>query len=370
MGQLGDRTRRGELHCLVNGRGGNIESAAKNVGKAKHVVDLIWKIRAPGANQGVRPRRECHAWLDFGSRVGERHDQRPFAHLLRHLRRQDASRRKPEKNIGAADDILERARIGILGIDLNVTIHQRLAAAIHHAFDVGDKNVLALGAENDQEIKAGKRGRAGARCHDLDAANCFTGKFHGVEDRRADDDRGAVLIVVKHRNRHAFAQLALDLETLRRLDILEIDAAKRWLQRGYDVHQPVDIGLRDLDVEHIDPGEFLEQNRLAFHHRFAREGTDVAKSQDRGAIGHHPDEILPYREFGRRAGIDGDREACRGDAGRIGKRQIMLRPKRLGCHDLELAGARRTMVEERARRQIGTDGIGHRPAFYLNIAHE
>src|SRR6202023_2563735 len=63
MGQLRDRTRRGELHCLVNGRGGNIESAAKNVGKAKDVVDLIWKIRAPGANHGVLPRRLCDAWL-------------------------------------------------------------------------------------------------------------------------------------------------------------------------------------------------------------------------------------------------------------------------------------------------------------------
>ena len=67
----------------------------------------------------------------------------------------------------------------------------------------------------------------------------FAGKFHGVEDRRADDDRRAVLIVMKHRNRHALAQLALDLETFRRLDVLEIDAAKGGFQRRDDIDEPV-----------------------------------------------------------------------------------------------------------------------------------
>ena len=51
-----------------------------------------------------------------------------------------------------------------------------------------------------------------------------------VQHGGADDDRGAVLIVVEHRNVHALAQLALDLEALRRLDVLEIDAAERRLE--------------------------------------------------------------------------------------------------------------------------------------------
>ena len=109
----------------------------------------------------------------------------------------------------------------------------------------------------------------------------------------------------------------------------------------------------DFDIEHVDPGEFLEENRLAFHHRFAGERANVAEAQNGGAVGDHRDEVLPDREFGRGAGIGGDREAGGGDAGRIGEREIMLRGKRLRRLDLEFAGARRTMVEERARRQIG-----------------
>src|SRR3546814_11020729 len=47
-----------------------------------------------------------------------------------------------------------------------------------------------------------------------------------VVDRRADDDRGAVLVVVEHRDVHALAQRGLDLEALRRLDVFQVDAAE------------------------------------------------------------------------------------------------------------------------------------------------
>ena len=40
------------------------------------------------------------------------------------------------------------------------------------------------------------------------------------------DDRGAVLVVVKHRDVEQLAQPLLDDEALRRADVLEIDAAE------------------------------------------------------------------------------------------------------------------------------------------------
>src|SRR5439155_25146592 len=46
------------------------------------------------------------------------------------------------------------------------------------------------------------------------------------------------------------------------LDVLEIDAAEGRLQAGDDVDETVGIGLGDLDVEHVDAGEFLEQQAL------------------------------------------------------------------------------------------------------------
>jgi hypothetical protein len=64
-----------------------------------------------------------------------------------------------------------------------------------------------------------------------------------VEHRGADDDRGAVLVVVEDRDLHALAQLALDDEALRRLDVFQIDAAEGRLQRGDDVDQLVGVVL-------------------------------------------------------------------------------------------------------------------------------
>ena len=109
--------------------------------------------------------------------------------------------------------------------------------------------------------------------------------------RRADDDGGAVLVVVEDRDLHALAQLALDVEALRRLDVFEVDAAERRLERGDDVDQLVRVGLVDLDVEHVDAGELLEQHALAFHHRLRRQRADIAQAQHRGAVGDHADQV-------------------------------------------------------------------------------
>ncbi len=87
------------------------------------------------------------------------------------------------------------------------------------------------------------------------------------------------------------AQLALDVEALRRLDVLEIDATERRLERGDDLDELVRIALVDLDVEDIDAGELLEQHGLAFHDRLRRQRADRAEPEHGGAVGDHADQI-------------------------------------------------------------------------------
>ena len=53
----------------------------------------------------------------------------------------------------------------------------------------------------------------------------------------------------------------------------------------------VGIGGVDLDVEHVDAGELLEQAALAFHHRLAGERADVAEAEHRRAVGDDRDQI-------------------------------------------------------------------------------
>ena len=101
-----------------------------------------------------------------------------------------------------------------------------------------------------------------------------------------------MLVVVEHWNLHPFAQSALDVKTIRRLDVFQVNAAKGRLQRRNDVHQFVEVVFFvDLDVKHIDAGELLEQDGLALHHRLGRQRPDVAQAQHGSAIGDHRDQV-------------------------------------------------------------------------------
>jgi hypothetical protein len=77
-----------------------------------------------------------------------------------------------------------------------------------------------------------------------------------------------MLVVMEYRDLHALLEARLDLEAFGTLDVLEVDAAEGRLQRRYRLHHALDGVGGDLDVEHVDPGKFLEQDRLALHHGF------------------------------------------------------------------------------------------------------
>ena len=85
-----------------------------------------------------------------------------------------------------------------------------------------------------------------------------------------------MLIVVEHRNVHTLAQLLFNVETFRRFDVFEVDAAKGRLQRRHDVDKFVRVGFIHFDIENVDTCEFLEQNALTFHHRFTGQCADIA----------------------------------------------------------------------------------------------
>ena len=118
----------------------------------------------------------------------------------------------------------------------------------------------------------------------------------------------------------------------------------------------LDLVRVDLDVEHVDAGEFLEQHRLAFHHRLGGERADIAEAEHRGAVGDDGDEVCPRGELGGLRRIGGDRLAGGGDARRIGERQVVLVAERLGRLDFELSGPRQAVIDERAGAQV----VGYR----------
>ena len=74
-----------------------------------------------------------------------------------------------------------------------------------------------------------------------------------------------------------------------------------------------------LEVEHVDVGEPLEERRLPFHHRFGPERTDVPEAEHCGAVAHDGDEVASARESGMRGiRIVRDRQARARDPGVYG----------------------------------------------------
>ena len=161
-----------------------------------------------------------------------------------------------------------------------------------------------------------------------------------------------MLIVVENGNLHSLTEFLLDIETLRRLDILEIDSPEGGFERCNDIDQLVGIVLRQLDIEYIDVGKLLEQAALALHHWLGRQRADVAQTKHRGAIGDHRDQIAARGQFGCLAGVRHNCIACGGHPRRVGERKIPLVGQTLGRHHRNLAVRGRTMIIECRRDEI------------------
>ena len=196
-----------------------------------------------------------------------------------------------------------------------------------------------LEADRFEQFQAGDAGGAGAVADELGVLDLAAGEVERVEQARGRDDRGAVLVVMEHRDVEQFAQPLLDDEALRRLDVLEVDAAPAVAEQLDAIDDLVGVLGRHFEIDGVDVGEALEQHRLAFHHRLGGQRAAVAEAEDGGAVGDDGDEVALDGVVVGLVRIVGDGEHRDGDARRIGQRQVALGRHRLGGDHLELAGA-------------------------------
>ncbi len=223
-------------------------------------------------------------------------------------------------------------------------VHALVAAFVHNACAVGQGDVFFRQAKRDQQIHAGHRRRARAGGDKLHILQLAAGIFHPVGESGANDDGGAVLVVMKHGNVHARFQAAFDFETFGRFDVFEVDAAEARLQRGDDIHYFIDVFLIKLEVERVNARELFEQNGFAFHYRLRSQGADVAKTQHSRAVGDNSDKVAACGVKRCSFRVSRNFFARGRNAGRIGEREVALRAKRLGRRDGDFARAARIHV--------------------------
>ena len=310
----------GDFHLRGDGGRTSVQGTTEDVGEAQDVVDLVRVVGATGGHDRVRAHLQHFFGQDFRCGVGQRQDERLGRHFLHHLGLQHAARRQAQKHIGAVNHFRQSAHIGFLHELDFVFVHQLGAAFINHACQVGDPDVFVRHAQLHQHAQTRQGCGPRARGDQLDLGDVFAHHFQAIQDGRTDHDGGAVLVVMEDRNLHALAQLALDIKTIGRFDVFEVDAAKGGLERGDDVDQFVRVFLVHLDVKHIDASELFEQHALAFHDRFGSQWTNVAQAQHGGAVGDDGHQIAPAGVLVGVVRVLDDFFARRGHTGRISQR--------------------------------------------------
>ena len=334
LGQFGNGMHRGNFHLDRDGRSPRIQGTPEDVRETQHIVDLVGVVAAARGNDGIAADSLHVFGADFRVGVGQGQNHRVGGHAGDHLFFEHAPGRQAQKHVGAFNHLGQRAGRGFLGeLDL-VVVHQFGAAFVNHTRQIGDENVFARHANFYQQAQASQRGCASTRGDQLDGFDVFAGNLEAIENCCAHHDGGAMLVVMKNRNLHAFAQFALDIKTIWCLDVFQVDAAKSGLERGDDVDQFVQvIAFVDFQVKHVDAGELLEQDAFALHHRFCGQWANVAEPQNGGAVGDHCHQITPRGVLVGVVGVFDDFfTRCR-HARRIRQCQIMLVDQLFGGGD-------------------------------------
>ncbi|OGI40894.1 MAG: hypothetical protein A2140_00540 [Candidatus Muproteobacteria bacterium RBG_16_62_13] len=267
-----------------------VERAAEDVGEAEGVVDLVRVIRAAGGHDEIGPDRVRELGADLRVGVGEREHDRTIGHGAHHVGCNQIGGRHADEHIGAMHGVVERAMAGLLRITTLVDI-EIVAVGADHALAVEQQNIVAARAEREQQLDGGEPGGAGAEQGDARVGQFLFLQFERVDQAGADDDGGAVLVVVEHRDVEACAQHLLDGETVGRGDVLEVDAAEGRGDVGHRVDEGIAVRRVHFDVEYIDAGEVLEQHGLAFQHRFRGQRAAVAEAEDGAAVADYRHQV-------------------------------------------------------------------------------
>ena len=180
---------------------------------------------------------------------------------------------------------------------------------------------------------------ARAREHDLHAPDVLLHQLQRIQQGRARYDRRAVLVVVEHRDGERVAEGLFDVEAVGGADVFEVDPADGRFKQSTEPDHVLRLLRADLEIEHVDIRERLEEDPLALHDRFARQGTDVPEAEHRRPVGDDGHQVA-FRRIGVCVPRSGRDLAARlRHPRRIGEGQVSLILEGLGRGDLDLPGA-------------------------------
>ena len=360
--KLGQGAGGGDHHGLGDGPGASVEGAAKDVGETQHVVDLVGVIGTAGRHEGVIARGVDVGRRDLRIGVGHGEQNRARRHPLHHVLRHQIRAGHADEDVGVGHRLGQGTQPGVAGEFLLVRVEVG-AAGVDDAPGIDQQHVFLLAAHRDQEPHAGEAGGAGAEADQLDVSELFLLHVERIEQAGAHHHGGAVLIVVKDRDVEALFQRLLDDEAVRCGDVFQVDAAEGGRDVDYCLNEAFHAGRLDLDVEHVDVAETLEQHALTFHHRLAGERAEIAQAEDGGAVGDYRHQVALVGVAVGVGRVFRDGAHRFRHAGGVGQREVGLGGAGFGGIDRDLTGPGKLVIGQGAGLQITGGG------FRFGVAH-
>ena len=82
--------------------------------------------------------------------------------------------------------------------------------------------------------------------------------MQAIHDRGGHDNRRTMLIIMEHRNAHFGLEPVFHNKAIGGFNVLQVNRAEGGFQPTDRVSQDIRIAFVDLDVEHVDVGEGLQ----------------------------------------------------------------------------------------------------------------
>ncbi len=155
-----------------------------------------------------------------------------------------------------------------------------------------------------------------------------------------------MLVVVEDGDVDTLLQLALDVEALGRLDVFQVDAAEgggNHLAKANDLVGS--LALTSMSKTSTS-AKRLKSTALPSMTGLRGQRAAVAQAENGRTIADDGDQVALGRVVVGKLGMIGDLEHGKGNARRIGQRQIALGVHRLGGHDFQLAWSSLGMIVE------------------------
>ena len=156
---------------------------------------------------------------------------------------------------------------------------QIFAVAGDDALGVEHNDVLYLCTERYVEFCTADSSCTSTIYDNLHIGNVLASYLKSVLQACCRDDSSAMLVIVHYRDIESSFQALLDVETLRRLDVLQVDSTECRSYFLYGFAELFWVFLIDFYIEDIHTAVNLEKQSLTFHHWLSAHGTDVAKSE-------------------------------------------------------------------------------------------